>query len=345
MEETPLVSIVLLNYNGQSLSGHWESLFRESYPQKEIIFVDNGSSDGSAAPFAALAQRFPSVPTRIVTLPKNVGYSQGNNEGVRFARGEIVCLLGNDVEVDSEWIRPVLDVFRSDPSIGCVLPAVFRMADRTQSDRPWTEMDPFGFTHRLEATGAVVQPVFFTEGTSMFFRRSLLERLGYLFSPEFYFMHDDVDFCWRARLIGFSSALASQSRVFHIRGGTEPGDILKRNPKPIQTGTRNRLATMCTNYSAVHAAFFIPLTMLGELTIALGFWRRKMYSESRAVIGGLANFVRDIPSLRIRRSAIQRTRVVPDRLILAAMTDPIETPKYLFGQWRQVMAARGGSDR
>ena len=340
MTESPLVSIILLNYNGKSLSQYWQSIFLESYANKEVIFVDNGSADGSAASFVGLTERFPATPTRLVTLPKNVGYSQGNNEGVKFARGEFICLLGNDVEVDSNWIQPVLDVFNADPGIGCVLPAIFRMSDRSQPDLPWTEMDPFGFTHRLQPTGASVQKVFFTEGTSMFFRRSLLDRLGYLFPSEYFFMHDDVDFCWRAKLLGFSSVVASQSRVFHVRGGTEPGVLLKRNPRPIQTGTRNRLATMFTNYSGAHVASFLPFTMLGELTIATAFQSRRMRSESRAVLRGLAAFVRDLPALRTRRSAVQRSRRVPDSTILSEMTDPLQTPRYLIGNWQQVANPR-----
>jgi GT2 family glycosyltransferase len=336
MTEGPLVSIVLLNYNGRALSQYWESIFKEPYLQKEIIFVDNGSVDGSAASFLALADAYPGTATRLVTLPKNVGYAQGNNEGVKYARGEFICLLGNDVEVDQDWIRPVLDAFDSDPSIGCVLPALLRMADRAALDRPWTELDPFGFTHRLEATGAPIQPVFFTEGTSMFLRRSLLDRLGYLFAPEYYFMHSDVDFCWRARLQGFSSVVASRSRAFHVRGGTEPGVLLKKNPRPIETGYRNRLATMYTNYSVSHVILFLPITFVAELTIAARFLARGMHVQGRAMLTGVAAFLRDLPALRARRSAVQRARVVSDKAILSQMTDPIRAPRYLLGQWREL---------
>jgi GT2 family glycosyltransferase len=336
MTENPLVSIILLNYNGRALCQYWKSIFLETYPQKEIIFVDNGSTDGSATHFLALAREFPAVSTRLITLPQNVGYSQGNNEGVKHARGEFICLLGNDVEVDTDWIRPVLQVFGSDPTIGCILPAIFRMDDRDQSDRPWTELDPFGFTHRLESSGETIQPVFFTEGTSMFFRRSLLERLGYLFPPEYFFMHDDVDFCWRARLQGFSSVVASRSRVFHVRGGTEPGVLLKKNLRPIRTGARNRLATMYTNYSTSYLVAFLPITLVAELAIAGIFMARGLRSQGRAILMGVASFLRDLSLLSARRSAIQRARVATDAAILSQMTDPIQAPRYLLGQWREL---------
>lgn len=340
MSGGPLVSIVLLNYNGRALSPHWESVFTETYPNKEIIFVDNGSTDGSADSFVALTRAYPTVRATVVSLSTNVGYSAGNNEGVKHARGEFICLLGNDVEVDGNWIRPVLDAFASDPSVGCVLPSMFRMADRTQPDRPWTGLDPFGFTQRLEASGETVQSVFFTEGTSMFFRRSLLDRVGYLFPPEYYVMHDDVDFCWRARLQGFSSVVTSRSRVFHVRGGTVPGVLLKLNPRPIQTGTRNRLASMYTNYSGVRFATFAPITVLLGLAIATTFRFRGLRCESRAVLRGLVGFLRDLPALRARRDAVQRTRRVPDRAILAAMASPLSTPGYLLRQWGEIR--RGG---
>ncbi|MCI4351789.1 MAG: glycosyltransferase family 2 protein [Thermoplasmata archaeon] len=345
MLEDPLVSIVLLNYNGRALSQYWESVFKESYANKEVIFVDNASVDGSAASFLALAAAYPQIRSRFIVLPENVGYSQGNNEGVKYAQGKFICLLGSDVAVDSNWIRPVLEAFESDPAIGCVLPAIFRMEDHTVPDRPWTEMDPFGFTHRLEATGAPVQPVFFAEGTSMFLRRSLLDRLGYLFPSEYFTMFEDVDFCWRARLQGFSSVVASQSRVFHVRGGTETGVLLKKNPRAIRSGTRNRLATMFTNYSTSHLGWFLPITFLMEIVMAGAFWARGMRFESRATLNGVAAFLRDIPTLRNRRAAVQGSRVASDKEILSQMADPIQAPKYLFGQWGELGRLRIGSLR
>ena len=74
----PLVSVIIVNYNGKHyLKNCLSSLSAQSYPAIEVIFVDNGSSDGSAE---YVRNEFPSV--RIIESKKNLGFAKGNNLGV-----------------------------------------------------------------------------------------------------------------------------------------------------------------------------------------------------------------------------------------------------------------------
>ncbi|MGB6120559.1 MAG: glycosyltransferase family 2 protein, partial [Bacteroidota bacterium] len=106
---SPLVSIVLVNYNGRDfLEPCLHSLLDQTYQPIEIILVDNGSTDGSVE----LAQtRFPSV--RIVESERNLGFAEGNNAGFAQANGEYVALLNNDTVVEENWLSTLVDRIRN----------------------------------------------------------------------------------------------------------------------------------------------------------------------------------------------------------------------------------------
>ena len=80
---SPLVSVIIVNYNGkQYLKNCLSSLSAQSYPAIEVIFVDNGSVDGSVE---HVRKEFPSI--RIIESRKNLGFAKGNNMGIKEARG------------------------------------------------------------------------------------------------------------------------------------------------------------------------------------------------------------------------------------------------------------------
>src|SRR5580704_7010581 len=84
----PFVSVIIVNYNRKHfLRDCLESLADQTYPsdRREVILVDNGSSDGSAD---YVRQRFPWV--RLVSLSRNWGFAKGNNIGFQQARGELI---------------------------------------------------------------------------------------------------------------------------------------------------------------------------------------------------------------------------------------------------------------
>ncbi len=112
----PLVSVITVNYNGQALLGPLlGSLRRQSYLNREIIVVDNGSTDGS---LDFLDREFPEV--RVLRQTENSGFAGGNNVGIRAARGELVALANNDTVADPEWLGALVEMALKDPSIAAV---------------------------------------------------------------------------------------------------------------------------------------------------------------------------------------------------------------------------------
>ena len=87
---TPFVSILIVNYNGKRyLDDCLTAVERQTYPRdrREVVLVDNGSTDGSVEHLRA---HYPWV--RVVAAARNLGFAGGNNEGFRHCRGEMIAL-------------------------------------------------------------------------------------------------------------------------------------------------------------------------------------------------------------------------------------------------------------
>ncbi|ADE16683.1 glycosyl transferase family 2 [Nitrosococcus halophilus Nc 4] len=120
LENKRKVSIIIVNYNGQHhLQDLLVSLQGQSYPDFEIILVDNGSSDGS---IDYLRDHFPTV--KIVALAENTGFAEGNNIGAEVSSGRYLCLVNNDMAADRDWLKGLVACIEHSPKIGAVGPKI-----------------------------------------------------------------------------------------------------------------------------------------------------------------------------------------------------------------------------
>jgi GT2 family glycosyltransferase len=83
------------------------SLKEHTRPAWELIVIDNGSSDGTAA-YLAGARDMASVPVTIVTNTTNLGFPAAINQGLQLARGDYLVLLNNDVVVTDGWLDQLI---------------------------------------------------------------------------------------------------------------------------------------------------------------------------------------------------------------------------------------------
>ena len=114
----PLVSVIIVNYNGKMLLKQClPSLLQTDYPSYEIIVVDNGSSDGS---IKFVKENFPTV--KVIQLNKNYGYTGAVNSGVKYAKGELLAILNNDITVERTWLKELVKVILEKPNAGSVAP-------------------------------------------------------------------------------------------------------------------------------------------------------------------------------------------------------------------------------
>lgn len=123
MPENPLVTVIVLNWNGKELlKDCLESLKKVDYPNYNVLVVDNGSNDGSVS---YVQTEFPDV--ELLILDQNYGYAVGNNRGFEYANSngaEYVIFLNNDTIVQADFMAPLLEPF-NEQAIGQTVPKIF----------------------------------------------------------------------------------------------------------------------------------------------------------------------------------------------------------------------------
>ena len=119
--EEPEVSVILLAYN--SLENTTKPcvsslLSTQAGADYELIIVDNASDDGTQDYLKKIAKGDPKI--RLVLNSSNLGFSGGNNVGIKIAKGNYVILLNSDTLVTDNWIKKLIAPMNDDPSIGMV---------------------------------------------------------------------------------------------------------------------------------------------------------------------------------------------------------------------------------
>lgn len=218
---TGTVSIIVLNWNGkQYLETCLSSLVRQTYKNIEIIFVDNGSSDGS---IDFVRNKFPGVVISGHTT--NLGFAQGVNSGIRISKGEFIATINNDAEADENWINNLVRVIESDPGIGCCGSRMMRYYDRNTIDSAGIVIYQDGYAYdrgrEEKDTGQYdkMEEIFGPCAGAALYRREMLDEIG-LFDKEYFAYFEDVDLSFRMHLFGWKCIFVPDAIVYHMHSAT-----------------------------------------------------------------------------------------------------------------------------
>ena len=120
----PDVSIVIVSYNTKDLTLDCiESVFSgNSDIEKEIIVVDNASSDGTVEAIRNLKFRNRDSRIEIITNKSNLGFAKANNQGIKTAKGKYILLLNSDTRINKETLRKLLSFANKKPDAGVIVP-------------------------------------------------------------------------------------------------------------------------------------------------------------------------------------------------------------------------------
>ncbi len=215
-------SVVIPNWNGRDLLAKYLPSVIQALagnPANEIVVVDNGSDDGSAA---FLRETFPSV--RVLALERNLGFGGGSNAGFRAARNDIVVLLNSDMRVQPDFLAPLLENF-SDEKVFAASCQIFfsdpaKLREETGLTQGWWENGGLRVRHRADPAITRAFPCFYGGGGSCAFdRRKFLELGGFdeLFRP---FYLEDTDLGYQAWKRGWKVLYEPRSIVYHEHRGT-----------------------------------------------------------------------------------------------------------------------------
>jgi len=269
----PLVSIVILNWNGRKyLEQFLPSVMATAYENFRVVVADNASTDDSI-PF--LRSYYPLI--EVIELKKNYGFAKGYNDALKLVKSDYYVLLNSDVEVDPGWIRPIMELMERDTTIGACQPKLLQYHQRDAFEYSgacggWIDRlgYPFArgriFDHCEEDSGQydTTEPVFWASGAAMFVRAELYHRLGGL--DEYFFAHqEEIDFCWRLHRAGYTVYCCPGSVVYHVGGGTLP----KGNMRKVFLNFRNNLIMMAKNLPLGEALIKIPVRLVLDIVSAV----------------------------------------------------------------------------
>lgn len=199
----PDISVVVCSYNGErTIRDCFEGLQEQNYPNFEVIVVDDGSIDSTAAIASEYGFRLIST--------ENRGLSSARNTGLKAATGEIVAYIDDDARPDPHWLMYLAYTFMNTTYAGVGGPNIAPPGDGQIAD--CVANAPGGPTHVLLSDCEAEH----IPGCNMAFRKSCLQEIGG-FDPQFRVAGDDVDVCWRLQERGWTLGFSPAAIVWHHR--------------------------------------------------------------------------------------------------------------------------------
>jgi glycosyltransferase involved in cell wall biosynthesis len=172
MPEAPLVSILINNYNyGRYIGEAIDSALAQTYKNREVVVVDDGSTDNSIEVIASYGNRI-----RLVAK-ENGGQSSAFNAGFRASSGLLICFLDSDDVFEPHKVDRVVEIFSNDSEIGWCFDRARHFDDTTKQWFPWTPNTQEG---KLDARDIVANghaPYVFTSTSGLSFRREPLGQI------------------------------------------------------------------------------------------------------------------------------------------------------------------------
>jgi GT2 family glycosyltransferase/2-polyprenyl-3-methyl-5-hydroxy-6-metoxy-1,4-benzoquinol methylase len=211
-----LVSTVILTFNQLKYTKECIESIQKNTPERhEIIFVDNGSTDGTCKWLRQLVKEHNNY--RLIENQENVGFAKGCNQGIKASSGEYVLLLNNDVVVTEGWLAGLIDCLRNTSDAGIIGPMTNNISGPQRVEDPHytrEDLDRYAGAFRRNNRHRRV-PARRIVGFCMLFRRDLADTIGLLDEHFGTGNFEDDDFCLRAALLGYHNRMAGDVFIHH----------------------------------------------------------------------------------------------------------------------------------
>lgn len=313
-----LVSVVLVTWNSaRFLPRCLEGVAGQTHVERELIVIDNASSDSSPALTGPLA-------TRLIRNDTNRGFSAAVNQGIAAAKGDFVLLVNPDCFLQPRYIAELVSALdaageRFGMATGTLLQA------EGEGIRPTGTIDSMGI--RMTRTGrhldigqglpaeeplvpANATEVFGVSGAAALYRMSFLRDVaagGEIFDEDFFAYREDADLAWRGQLLGWRALHAPGAVAAHVRRVTP----VRRGGLPAAINmhsVKNRFLLRLKNEGPRLALHNFPFELVRD-AVAIG----AALTVERSSLPAFGWLWRNRKRIIARRREIQSRRVVSDR--------------------------------
>jgi len=207
-----LVSIIVVSWNSeQYVVNCIKSLQEQSYSNLEIILVDNASSDNSVS---LVERNFSNV--KIIKNEQNVGFAEGNNIGIKFAKGEFIGLLNPDAIADPNWVKILIDEL-NDENIAAASGKIFYLSDKLEKKSvfcTWPKINPFSAVPYNFNDDEPKSRVDYLSGAAMIVKKQVINKIG-LMDPDYFLYFEETDWCARMICAGYDLLYVPNAIAWH----------------------------------------------------------------------------------------------------------------------------------
>ena len=247
------IAVVILNWNGAALLRQYLPSVCMCTPSElaDVIVADNGSTDNSVE---VLRQEFPSVST--ILFEKNYGFAEGYNRAIeQLAEYRYIVLLNSDVEVAHGWLQPLYDYAEQHEDVAAMQPRIRAYRDKGAFEYagaaggfldcngyPYCRGRIFDTVEQDKGQYDDVFEVAWASGAALFVRTALYRRAGGL-DASFFAHMEEIDLCWRLRLMGYRVMAVPQGMVYHYGGAS----LDSASPRKLYLNYRNNLLMLYKN--------------------------------------------------------------------------------------------------
>ncbi len=276
----PLVSVIVLNFNGQQwLPRCFESLEKQTlFDRVEVILTDNKSSDGSDQFAAAWLER--TGKGRVVQNGANLFYTGANNNGAAAATGEFLLFLNNDTWLEPDCLEKLhQEVTQAGADGGA--PLVMNYNDDTFQGGGIVGLDWLGCVTAGKPATQTTE-TFASPGCSLLVRTELFRKIGG-FPPEILIYADETDLSWRVWIAGGKIVSVPKARLHHwgaavVNPQGMTAEWRTSESKQFLTN-RNGILLLLKNCQHILLVLLVPhlLLLLVKATVSLLLVRRWSY--------------------------------------------------------------------
>ena len=317
--QTPLVSIIILNYNaGKLLLDCVESILKSDFKNYEIIVVDNNSKDES---HLICKEKFEEI--KLIENSQNFGFCEGNNIGAKNAKGEFIIIINPDTTVTPNWINEFLKANKENGD-GIYQPKIISLEDKKTILSTGNMIHLFGFGFAKDKgnlkTKSIenVEKITYSSGTCIFTTKKLFEKIG-MFDSFLFLYHDDLDLSWRASMQKIDSFYVPTITVFHKESYN-----FQWSSKKFYWLERNRKYCILTHYSKETQKKIASELFLSDVLIWISyFFKGFLLVKIKAEL----EIRKNKKKIEEKYLELEKIKLVSDEEMIKKFSDEIWIPK------------------